>query len=226
MKKIRGIVTFLLSVFVLYSISVTALAAVELPDLNRTGSVSVTVRDTKSQLPVSGGTLSIYQVASVKMDNGDYIFEYTEDFSDCSLALEEISSGELAEELSDYISENKLSGMRAETDDEGTVSFDNLDLGLYLVEQDSAAEGYTGINPFLVTVPMEEGGSLVYDVDASPKAGTVTKTVQTTPTPVPNKPVSPVLPQTGQLWWPVPLLAIAGMLFVALGWMRQKNEEN
>ena len=27
----------------------------------------------------------------------------------------------------------------------------------------------------------------------------------------------PLLPQTGQLWWPVPLLAVAGMALVMLG---------
>lgn len=37
----------------------------------------------------------------------------------------------------------------------------------------------------------------------------------------------PRLPQTGQLWWPVPILAGAGMLVFAAGWlMRRKEHEN
>lgn len=40
---------------------------------------------------------------------------------------------------------------------------------------------------------------------------------KTTPPPADNPPSEPDIPQTGQLWWPVPLMIIAGILFVALG---------
>lgn len=37
----------------------------------------------------------------------------------------------------------------------------------------------------------------------------------------------PLLPQTGQLWWPVPVLAGAGMLTFIMGWiLRRKEHEN
>ncbi len=36
---------------------------------------------------------------------------------------------------------------------------------------------------------------------------------------------SPDIPQTGQLWWPVPLLAILGTVFFALGWARRRDTE-
>jgi len=40
---------------------------------------------------------------------------------------------------------------------------------------------------------------------------------------IPDEPVpeGPKLPQTGQLWWPVPLLALAGMALFLMGWMRK-----
>lgn len=33
------------------------------------------------------------------------------------------------------------------------------------------------------------------------------------------------LPQTGQLWWPVPILAVAGILCFSAGWLRSRREE-
>lgn len=41
----------------------------------------------------------------------------------------------------------------------------------------------------------------------------------------PGKPTpgKPTLPQTGQLWWPVPLLAAAGMLLLVLGLLRRRG---
>lgn len=34
------------------------------------------------------------------------------------------------------------------------------------------------------------------------------------------------LPQTGQLWWPVPILAISGFVLLLVGWLRRKESRN
>lgn len=39
----------------------------------------------------------------------------------------------------------------------------------------------------------------------------------------PEQPSNPALPQTGQLWWPVPVLLIAGMLLVVAGMLRRRG---
>ena len=102
--------------------------------------------------------------------------------------------------------------------------FDSLAPGLYVISQPKAADGYEPVAPFLVTVPFKgEDGKLQYDVDARPK---VEKARKSTPTPTPpvTKTPPPKLPQTGQLWWPVPLLVIAGLLFILAGWRRKRAD--
>ena len=44
----------------------------------------------------------------------------------------------------------------------------------------------------------------------------------------PSNPDKPVLPQTGQLNWPVPVLACSGVLLFAVGWVlnRQGKKEH
>lgn len=182
--------------------------------------------DTESKNAVSGGSLLIYQVASVKSDDGNYTFEYTDTFSGCTEVLEDIQSEDLAADLARYAENHKLKGISVQVGSDGTASCFNLEIGLYLVVQEAAADDYSVINPFLVTIPMKDGDRLIYDVDAAPKVGTVTKIEQPNPTPVPNKPTGTVLPQTGQLWWPVVILAIAGMFFVVCGWVKRRNAEN
>lgn len=44
----------------------------------------------------------------------------------------------------------------------------------------------------------------------------------TTPT-TPSTPSEPTLPQTGQLWWPVPILIAAGLLLVVIGLLRRRG---
>ena len=47
--------------------------------------------------------------------------------------------------------------------------------------------------------------------------------VPDTPTPTTPKPTNPTLPQTGQLWWPVPLLVMGGLLFLVIGLFYRKR---
>ena len=58
------------------------------------------------------------------------------------------------------------------------------------------------------------------EVTATPKP-TPTKTPKPTPTKDPS-----VLPQTGQLWWPVPVLLAAGLLLIVLGLMRRRGGQD
>lgn len=67
-----------------------------------------------------------------------------------------------------------------------------------------------------------DDGSYEYNVDAFPKETLLEPPVPTpTPTPTPTPP--PNLPQTGQLWWPVPLLAGIGLIFLIIGLIRKKG---
>ena len=50
-----------------------------------------------------------------------------------------------------------------------------------------------------------------------------TEPSQPTEPTAPTEPDKPGLPQTGQLWWPVPVMAFAGVLLFLLGWLRRKE---
>ena len=57
----------------------------------------------------------------------------------------------------------------------------------------------------------------------------ITNTKEEEPPPPPTTtPVKPpaILPQTGLLWWPVPVLAVAGLLLMILGWSVCRREDD
>lgn len=234
-------------------------------DMERTGSVTLTLADS-SVNTVSGGELSIYQVASLYLDDGDMAYAYTEAFLGCTAALD-VTDTSLAKTLAQFAADNDVSGTAASVRKDGTVAFDGLELGLYLLVQTADSDSYVGITPFVVTVPIDSDGHWEYAVDATPKVVTVSvagegefdesedidesedtdeseetdesedtggsdgsgsdesgsdgsaetgtttsesasETITTTDT---------ILPQTGQLYWPVPLLAAGGLLLFILG---------
>ena len=207
MKSIRDRLAVLLMLCLLVWGAVPALAA-ETVDETRIGSIKVLLCDTETAAPLQGGELTLYRVASVSKNGADMSFTYANGFENCGIALDNVSESALASRLAEKVTQNAQAVTKT-VNDSGIAVFGDLKAGLYLIVQKQAAEGYDAIQPFLVTVPIMENGQYVYDVDAHPKAGT--------------QEVLSALPQTGQLNWPVPVLAVTGAVLVAAGVVLKKR---
>lgn len=189
----------------------------EVPDMAKKGAIHVTMQlDAET---VSGGTLTLYRAGVVDEEDGNYSFVPEDAFLGWGNSFEFEDSARLAGSLAEYVREQGMSGRTREIGSDGTVSFYDLELGLYLLVQNVAAEGYNKAAPFLVSVPMEENGSYIYDVDASPKVELTKAPVEPPEPEEPKMPAGPKLPQTGQLNWPVPLLAASGLCLLSAGWL-------
>lgn len=227
----RKILSFISLVIALMAVLPMQVFAQSVPDLNRTGSITVTLRDEGS--PVPGGTLLYYQVGEVVLaEDGNHKFVLTDAFAGSGLSLDNFESPSLASKLASYAAKNRLHGTTVNIGKNGTAVMKNLKLGLYLIVQDLAAEGYEEFSPFLVSLPRYDGEKYVYTVDASPKVSVEplpdepSKPTKPNP-PKPPRPSKPIistnLPQTGQLNWPVPVLTLAGMFLLILGWILRRS---
>lgn len=182
--------------------------------------------------PVTGGTLTAIRVGYVDQDDGNYFFSRCMD----DLRLDGFDSPEAVAELEAFYEENRDS-YAFETAtvkvSEGEAVFENLQTGLYLIVQEKAAEGFTALDPFLVTVPYLHNGVYVYNVDAvlktelerEPDASSTEPSEPSEPT-EPTEPGPPNLPQTGVLNWPIPVLGTAGIFLVLLGAFLLRRKEN
>lgn len=221
----RRICVLLLTLVLLCTVSLPVYAH-EVPDADRLGSISITMAHQGE--PISGGSLTLYRVADVISDNGDYLFAYTADFADCSIPVTELNAAELPQVLVKIAEGKNLQGITRDIHDDGQVVFDELQIGLYLLVQQEAAPGYRRVNPFLVSVPYNDGGHYVYDVNTAPKNLPGPEPDPTEPPPPstePDEPDGPDLPQTGQLNWPVPVLAVLGMLLLVAGFALSTGEK-
>ncbi len=220
MKKF---IALTLALMLLLSVSVTALAH-DVPDFTRTGTINIKLHC--GETAVGGGSLTAYRVGEIYSDNGDYLFRPTADFAGSGLSFEDITLSTLPVDLASYIKASSLKGLATETvAEDGTVSFTGLELGLYLMVQETPAPGYFPAAPFLVSVPAVEEGVYVYEVDASPK---VELEKEPTTEPSTTEPEEE-LPDTGQMKWPIPVLVVAGLALLAAGWYlliskRKSNE--
>ena len=279
---LRKTIVLVLTALLMLSCSVPALAAGSRPD---TGSITITMADATDKTPIVGAQLDLYRVASLTIDPGDNMYySYTDEFRSCGY---ELTDTNLANLLAAFVEGKGIQATQLVTDSSGKALADALPLGLYLVKQTAAVNGYAPCKPFLVSVPALIENALVYDVQAAPKTdiekltsinikkvwnvdrhssvpssvtvalhdngnlvGTFTlNAANNWQVSLANLPLSDsysvteqnvpkgftatysksgdtfivtntsTLAQTGQLIWPIPILATLGMLLLALGFV-------
>lgn len=187
MKRITAL---FLSILLLLSLCVTALGH-EAPDLTKKGTITIQWKFQGDALP--DGALRAYQ---------------GKDLSEKNL------TPELAKELAGMVKAS--SAIKPASFKSGVVTFDNLELGLYLIVQTKSISGYEKIAPFLVSVPLWDKDHYLYEINVSEKF----EIKKEPPTPgTPETPDQPgdKLPQTGQVNWPMPVLLILGLALIVTG---------
>ena len=136
-------------------------------DSDRVGCISVTLMDHDGKTQISGAELSLYYVATVKLNNKNNLsYTFTDAFEDCGATLNDPA---LSVKLDAFVKDYSISAEKLVTDAHGNVTFTDLPLGLYFVKQTNTVAGYASCTSFLVTVPNNSADSYVYDVNASPK---------------------------------------------------------
>ena len=217
MKHLCKTLAMLLTLTALVGLFSLTAYAHDVPDASKKGSITVDFEyDNKT---VIGGRLVLYQIAKTKQTDGNYSFENLPEFASFGSDMADMTSAELAQRLADYADSNNILPVGTQDNKTSSVTFPELPHGLYLIVQVEAAPGYEAMQPFLVTVPMFEDGRYVYDINAHGK--TALQKLKATQTGA----VTGNLPQTGQLNWPIPVLALTGCVLVLVGLAcRRKND--
>lgn len=202
------------------------------------GQCSLTIVSRFDANAFAGRTFSLYAVAVPAAEGG---YAYLPAFADCGTTLPE--SGDAASWSRCASALWQRGQLRAiapdaqlQTDADGICTFQGLTAGLYLVAGADVVlpEGSYLCAPFLVGLPGvdEAGTGRVWDVTAVTKDA-FRPAEPDTPSPpdpvepsepdvpdvpdVPDTPGGDRLPQTGQLNWPVPVLAGAGLVLFLAG---------
>lgn len=186
---------------------------------------------TNKKVQLTGGEVTVYKVSDALVDGDKYFNpktsgqfqslanKTTEDGKKIA-SIRTMSSEELTKQnaaLAKILAANRsgITGTTA-TISNGAVTVSNLTPGLYLMVMTKKSPENAEFAPFLFSLPDSKGE---YQIKASPKPS-VKKTETEKP---PEKKPSKKLPQTGQLWWPVPVLILAGLLLVILGWVCRRK---
>lgn len=138
-------------------------------DFSKKGSIAITLKESESKAPISGVEITIYKVASMDIKDNNLIFNYVNGFENCNVSLDNLNNENLASSLEKCMVASSALKFTETTSTNGTVSFNNLDLGIYQVIQTKEKEGYSKIASFLVMIPENINNKWTYDIIAEPK---------------------------------------------------------
>lgn len=164
MKRIKII---LLSILIFYSTNIYALEGNTI-DFNSKGSIEITLNEKTDNEKIEGAEILLYKVADAKSENHNLVFEYIDELKSCNASLNDLETKSKSEEIEKCINEN-IKSLKQITDINGTVKYNDLDLGLYLVKQNNIVEGFSKIDSFLVMIPKIVNNKWIYDIKSTPK---------------------------------------------------------
>lgn len=164
MKRIKII---LLSILIFYSTNIYALENNTI-DFNSKGSIEITLSEKTDNEKIEGAEILLYKVADAKSENHNLVFEYIDEFKSCNASLNDLETKSKSEDIEKCINEN-INSLKQITDVNGTVKYNDLDLGLYLVKQNNIVKGYSKIDSFLVMTPKITDNKWIYDIKSTPK---------------------------------------------------------
>ena len=161
----KKLITAVFTVF-LFFISITAVSA-----LDEVGSITVNLEEGKKGTSVKNVELELIKVGDVF--NGQYLF--IDDLQDIEIDLNTLETAEdmknAAYTISKITVSKNIGGTRKTTNDYGTIKFNQLEKGVYLL-QATDINKYENIVSTLISVPVfnnESKNSMNYDISIVPK---------------------------------------------------------
>lgn len=221
------ILSVLLALAMMFALAVNASATGEMPPLDEKGSLTLVMSYNGQAL--KDGKVNILRIGTVeKISENTYDFWIFSDLGKQTLTQEELYDPDVAKDLLVKGKKQYMKNILSAPIMEGSVVFKDLDTGLYVVWQEEvdACEGLSAFQPFLISVPRWQYDHYDLNVAAAPKVPI--KPEPPEPTEPPGPPPPPELPNTGQLNWPIPMMAIAGVMLIVIGLIlcanRKRNE--
>ncbi len=170
MRNLKLIRLMLMVVFAVIIMPINSICAMGI-DLNPRGSISI--YHEFREKPIENTEFRLYKIADILEDE---TISIREEFKKYPIDFESFNSPDtwdtLSSTLKTYIEVDNIAANKSlVTNASGSLKFENLELGIYLVDGDkSYVDGeIVAANPALVSIPTKNNGNYIYDIEISTK---------------------------------------------------------
>ncbi len=162
-----GIVALIISLSLFaYSFSPAVSAIV-----NKNGSIILHVADARTGKTIENVSFRLYFFAAAYEKGNGVGYDYVVPYDDCNMDMDNLQDAYLPVHLTHFAFTHDLPFTIKSSDKSGSVVFDNLVPGVYLIVPSGNIPDYFVPSPFVINIPLfdKENKSWVYDVIATPK---------------------------------------------------------
>ena len=137
-------------------------------DFEELGSIKITLTEKEENIAIEGAELGLYHIADAGEKDHNLIFNYTENYKECTADLSNLTIDGLTDKIT-KCTKDKTPDYTKTTNEKGKLKFKDLKLGLYLVKQETQVKGYSNIDSYLVMIPKVIDNKWTYDITSEPK---------------------------------------------------------
>ena len=164
MKKIIAFIMMLAVLILPLSVSATS-------DINEKGSITISLTDSITQTPIENMSFKLYHVAKARKDSKGIRYDMISPYDKAGVDLSDLQDSYTPIHLAYFSYSRSQPYTEKSTDENGTLVFDNLEHGLYLIVPVQSELSDYVTTPFLISVPTYDIHNETYEnnVEASPK---------------------------------------------------------
>lgn len=167
-KLITIVVVFAMLVVFVFPLSATATSA-----LNTKGSITIKLTDSETENPIANVPFRLYLIAKAYEAENGIEYEMISPYDKAGVDTIDLQDSSLSVHLTYFSSSHSLPYVEKNTNEKGTLVFDNLESSLYLIVPLQSEVCNYDVTPFLISVPTydSQNEKWEYNIDASPKIG-------------------------------------------------------
>lgn len=170
-KKVKKIISIFIVIMMCFTLFFCSASAAEPVIIDKTGSIVLHLTDSKTDEFIQGASFRLYFFAAAYEKSNGVGYDYVIPYDNCDMDMDNLKDAYLPIHLTHFALSNDLSYVVETTNANGTVVFDNLIPGVYLIVPENNIANYHMPSPFVINIPMFDkiNNEWVYDINASPK---------------------------------------------------------
>ena len=139
--------------------------------VNKNGSIILHVADSKTGKIIENASFRLYFFAAAYEKGNGVGYDYVVPYDDCNMDMDNLQDAYLPIHLTHFALTHDLPFTIKSSDKNGSIVFDNLVPGVYLIVPSGNIPEYFMPSPFVINIPLydKENKNWIYDINATPK---------------------------------------------------------
>ena len=169
--KTKRVMSVIFAFLVSFALSVYAFSPAASAIINKNGSITLYVADTRTGKIIENASFRLYFFATAYEKGNGVGYDYVIPYDDCDMDMENLQDAYLPIHLTHFALTHALSFTVKSSDENGSIVFSNLVPGVYLIVPLGNIPNYMMPSPFVINIPLydKENKDWVYDINATPK---------------------------------------------------------